>query len=876
MRICPNCGRENGDNRDFCECGEYLRWEPTQHLQAFGASAPGAAAAEPRERVHEGAGEGAGGAADPELTLAPGAPAVSGPSALGASDVAAAAPVVGPGSVQGGPPAGAARLLLRLPDAEEQPGGPVSAGVRPGERLMVLALVRNESGIVDNYDIGVRGLPAGWWTVTPATAYLVPYGTGGNYEQEVQVHVHPPRTPEAQARPWAYEVTAFSRAFGVEVAAAAASVRIEPYQDVVGKVAPDRAAGRLKARFLLTLRNRANAPVEVRLEAVDAEGECEFRFAQPSVVIDPGRGIEAPFTVFPAKQLWIGRPQDRPIRVTATPVGAPAPPAAMPATYRQRAWLPWWLSIAVPLVAVIAAAVILLTPKQTVVPNLKQAKNVFAAQTQLTAAGLNSQVESMTEPNAAPGSIIGQDPPPGTKVKRGATVRILEALGSGKVNVPNVVGMRADAADAVLLRLGLQLQGVPQLEPSATIVSQLPRGNTSVRAGSPIAVFFAAPRSGNATGNTSSTASAGKPITLPAVTGEGAVAVVEKLAQLGVASTIVQRFDTSAQGTVIGTKPPLASGIPSGKTVTLIVSAGLPELAYDNGSSIHVVDAATKKAAGNNPPRTTVAGEASWSSDGRDLVYVQSPQSTGRLMLFAPNQSGARPVPLTAPGSDERDPEFAPNNRALAFIDRSRGFGRLCFAAVNPDTVNQVTAPVSTDDCTRHRGFDLGRQISWSPGGGDILVYGSPIASHGTEHALVEFHTNVPFATNAAAWDHGTVVTELTQDVIAGAFSPDRRYVALLSDFGTPNTFYLYLAPPTGFNLANARKITAVLACQVSWRSDSQALAVMQSGSGCFPDASGADPRGDIKTFDLSSPDAEETIASNSEHPAWQPVSLGG
>ena len=30
MRICPNCRRENADDRDFCEeCNAYLRWEPT-------------------------------------------------------------------------------------------------------------------------------------------------------------------------------------------------------------------------------------------------------------------------------------------------------------------------------------------------------------------------------------------------------------------------------------------------------------------------------------------------------------------------------------------------------------------------------------------------------------------------------------------------------------------------------------------------------------------------------------------------------------------------------------------------------------------------------------------------------------------------------
>ena len=60
---------------------------------------------------------------------------------------------------------------------------------------MLLGLIRNESGIVDNYDIAVSGLPEGWWTVAPATAYLVPYGSSGKYEQELQIHLHPPRVP---------------------------------------------------------------------------------------------------------------------------------------------------------------------------------------------------------------------------------------------------------------------------------------------------------------------------------------------------------------------------------------------------------------------------------------------------------------------------------------------------------------------------------------------------------------------------------------------------------------------------------------------------------------------------------------------------------
>lgn len=37
MRECRSCGRVNPDDVDFCECGEYLRWEPTDYLPAVSA-----------------------------------------------------------------------------------------------------------------------------------------------------------------------------------------------------------------------------------------------------------------------------------------------------------------------------------------------------------------------------------------------------------------------------------------------------------------------------------------------------------------------------------------------------------------------------------------------------------------------------------------------------------------------------------------------------------------------------------------------------------------------------------------------------------------------------------------------------------------------
>ena len=67
-------------------------------------------------------------------------------------------------------------------------------------------------GIVDNYELTSRACPTTWWSMLPDTVYLVPYGSGGTYEQEVEIHLHPPRSAEAEARVWELEVVADSKA----------------------------------------------------------------------------------------------------------------------------------------------------------------------------------------------------------------------------------------------------------------------------------------------------------------------------------------------------------------------------------------------------------------------------------------------------------------------------------------------------------------------------------------------------------------------------------------------------------------------------------------------------------------------------------------
>src|SRR5262245_6267950 len=165
-RLCPTCGRPDPQFRDFCpRCGEYLRWEDDN---------------EPRTRVASAA-----------------APAPPAPDEPPTEEMPA--PVRPPASVL---------LLLDTPSVTVAAGG---LGTLRG-------LIRNQSGLVDNYDFRVSGLPAEW-VGPPPTAYLLPFGSGdGGHEVAFELALTPPRSPEAVARSWPFTLESVSRSTGAVAA----------------------------------------------------------------------------------------------------------------------------------------------------------------------------------------------------------------------------------------------------------------------------------------------------------------------------------------------------------------------------------------------------------------------------------------------------------------------------------------------------------------------------------------------------------------------------------------------------------------------------------------------------------------------------------
>lgn len=831
MRTCPVCGRENPDERDFCECGEYLRWEPTQHVSALPPK-PSAADGDGADTV------------EIEAQRQAGTPARARPR-----PAAHARGAIDPVTIE-----------LHGPDAETPAGGVAVARARPGETGVLKAVVRNQSGIVDNYELRIDGVDPAWWSTEPSTLFLVPFGTAGTYEDEIEIKFHPPRSADAEARSWELEVVVLSKAEEGRVGSARAKLVVDPFEEVEADLRPRRRRARLGARFALALRNRANAPVELELAATDRDSAMRYRFTRDRLELGPGERKPNRLTVRPRRQRWFGRSAEHTIEITGTPTGEDEPIVTREATFVQRPWIPHWLLIALPLILAFALVLWLLLPNNTTVPDLTKAANAFQAQKLLDEAGLTlaPQVEEKVTSGKEIGAILDQTPAADEEVEEGSEVTIQVGVGSGTVEAPDLTGLSVTDADAALREVELTLGSAqPQPEDPATaqITSQVPAAGEAVQIGSPVNVFVAGGEEAGEEGGGEE--GGGEEGTVPDVSGMTAAAAAAALAEAGLTPVTVSVVDESAPGTLVGTEPPADSELPPGSPVRLLVSAGFPAVAATVDEDVVVLDGATGEEVSTVADEDELEEQPAWTPDGEQIVYRRD----GVLVLASPDGGDARE--LTPGGQDFHVPAFAPTDRGLvlAAIRRDGDDGDLCLMRV-------PSSGEATPRCISDPDLDLGRQLSWSPDGRTLLAFAVD-AENEERFGLLRMETKRPFSTKPGDWE-GDLVTDTStpgRGVISGAFSPDGEQLAVASNVGGDPVFRVFTTTANDLELEEAEPL-GIRGCEVAWRTDGLELLVTQRDAGCQEATS------EPIRIDPRSPAAPNRLGSGIASPAWQPLDV--
>jgi beta-lactam-binding protein with PASTA domain len=825
-RTCETCRAPVQADHDFCPNGHFIAWETFDQASAA------------------------------ERQPAPG-PVVPAAAPPARPDVAAVLDV----SLVGAP-----RRAL--------PAG-VAAVAHPGMAVKLVATVRNEGTVVDDYTVQVQGLPEAWVPAQPGEAHLLSIVQQHDYEKRLEFAVLAPLTPQATAKAWQFSVVVTSvAAGGAVVARQDCTIEVLPFWSIVVAARPAIARGRRRATFFCEVRNNGNRPIVPLLAAADADGTCRIVLPPSIDTIAPGGTRAYPIRVVAPGPLLIGRPLDRLVTVGAVVDGLATPPPPQIVTFRQRPILPWWL---IPLfVLLLAAAAFVYTqwPHKVRTPSLKGVKSAFVAQGELQKAGFTAAPVVRTRVLARPaaGTVYDQRPSAGTKVSRDTVVTIRVAVPPTTTIIPDLSGETAQKADGTLFRAHLALGNVvPSPKSKNTIVSQIPRAGSVKPRNTVVNVVLAdskavpipnlacmTPAEAETALNKSGFKLMVVPTTVsPAAHVRGQIPSFPQKRKPGAVVTL-QFFGPPPicpkTHKKLGFKPTPAGAGKNGAS-----AAPVGSIAYSIDGVVRVSGAAGSQATGTQP---------AWSPGGSLLAARAGDQIT----VTRPRRSTAPVATFAIPGSALATPAFAPDGDppVLAFVASRTAAdapAQLCFVTLAP------TPPAPS---CREIGYITPRSLAWSPDGRTVLLAAAGDADP-FGPSLMRFRAARPAATDAASWQPlqadgdglHPVRRAVLGAVLDAAYLPGGKRVALITDLRPTGVLagpqvVLVDAPTTRSRDLTGLRWLRVPGCSLDVSPDGAQLAV-----GAPDDRKACEAPGALMTVPIAHPRARVTLVARGSGPAW-------
>jgi len=253
---------------------------------------------------------------------------------------------------------------------------------------------------------------------------------------------------------------------------------------------------------------------------------------------------------------------------TGSFVAAPwEPPVEPPEQRRRRNRWPWIVPLLVLLLIGGGVAAYLLTrPTKKIVPAVV-GENLQDASANVQNAGFSPNIIQVTNSKKA-GTVIHQDPQPGTKAKEGSSVTLTVSTGPGSTTVPSVSGESQKQAEKMikqaLLKVGRVQTVTSDTIPAGEATRTDPGAGVSVPVNSAVTLFI----------------SKGQPlVTVPNVIGFSQSGAESTLQGDGfTVSSSTQVSSTATAGTVISQFPDGNTSVAPGSNVSIVIAQAPPNV----------------------------------------------------------------------------------------------------------------------------------------------------------------------------------------------------------------------------------------------------------------------------------------------------------